>query len=329
MARPLRIEYEGAWYHLMNRGAGRQRIFKTDAQRQYFLSLLADTSERFNAEWHAYCLMGNHYHLLIRTPEANLQRIMRHINGLYTQYYNRSEKRDGALFRGRYQAILVDEQTYWAQLSRYIHRNPLEARIVTHLDLYPWSSYPAYIGDVPSPDWLNCNYILKSLATSQVRQHYKSYVDEGNTTDILSFYKLKKRPTVLGSDLFKKTLTLANSHTDIPELKSIRNKPTHQQIAEAVCGHMDIPVETIMTSRYGRALKNHARGMAMYLCQSEADMKLSDIATYFGLKNYTSASSGIRQFERRLADDGELRDMVKLIKLDLTPCASCALVSSS
>ena len=131
MARPLRIEFKGAWYHVMNRGAGRCRIFENDAQRHYFLSLLEVTCERFNAEWHAYCLMTNHYHLMLRTPQGNLQRIMRHINGVYTQYYNRESRRDGPLFRGRYKAILVDAEAYWTHLSRYIHRNPVDASVVT------------------------------------------------------------------------------------------------------------------------------------------------------------------------------------------------------
>ena len=158
MARPLRIEYPGAWYHVMNRGAGRKLIFKTDAQRSYFLALLADAHARFHAEIHAYCLMGNHYHLLVRTPEGNLQRIMRHINGVYTQYFNRVEKKDGALFRGRYKAILVDAEAYWLELSRYIHRNPLEAHIPRRLDDYRWSSYPAYVGKVKPPAWLDTGY---------------------------------------------------------------------------------------------------------------------------------------------------------------------------
>jgi putative transposase len=122
MSRPLRIEFKNAWYHVMNRGASRGCIFKTDDHRNYFLELLADTSE--------------HYHLMLHTPEGNLQRIMRHLNGVYTQYYNRSEGTDSALFRGRYKAILVDAQTYWLHLSRYVDQNPLEAGIVSDLGEY-------------------------------------------------------------------------------------------------------------------------------------------------------------------------------------------------
>jgi len=102
MVRPLRIEFEGAWYHVMNRGAARRDVFVSDSQRERFLELLADLVERFGIETHAYCLMGNHYHLLLHTPFGNLGRGMRHLNGVYTQFFNRDQGRDGALFRGRY-----------------------------------------------------------------------------------------------------------------------------------------------------------------------------------------------------------------------------------
>jgi REP element-mobilizing transposase RayT len=121
MARPLRILYENAWYHVMNRGASRIKTFYNDDNYKLFLDLLSDTYQRFNLETHAYCLMPNHYHLLVRTPLANLSRCMRHIDGLYTQKFNRIGKRDGALFRGRYKAILIDADSYLLQLSRYIH----------------------------------------------------------------------------------------------------------------------------------------------------------------------------------------------------------------
>ena len=118
MARPLRIEYPGAWYHVMNRGAGRKKIFNATPHYELFLTLLEEVSERFGAEIHAYCLMGNHYHLLLHTPEGNLQRSMRHLNGVYTQRYNRMRGTDGPLFRGRYKAIVVDADHYLLHLSR-------------------------------------------------------------------------------------------------------------------------------------------------------------------------------------------------------------------
>lgn len=112
-------------------------------------------------------------HLLVRTPEAKLPRIMRHINGLYSQYSNRTEGRDGTVFQGRYKAILVEAQAYGTHLSRSIHRHPLEAGLVKRLDRYRWSSYPAYIGRDKRPPWLNCEYTMKSLATRRVIEAYQ------------------------------------------------------------------------------------------------------------------------------------------------------------
>ena len=128
MPRPTRVQYPDAFYHVMNRGRGRQAIFHDEAYFRAFLDTLAESHERFDAIIHTYCLMTNHYHLLVQTPRANLDRIMRHINGIYTQRYNRLRKTDGPLFRGRYKAILVDADAYLLQLSRYIHRNPVEVK---------------------------------------------------------------------------------------------------------------------------------------------------------------------------------------------------------
>jgi len=319
MARPLRIEFAGAWYHVMNRGAARRTVFNTDTHRHYFLSLLAETSARFNAEWHAYCLMSNHYHLLLRTPEGNLQKIMRHINGLYTQYFNRTEGRDGPLFRGRYKAILVDEQAYWSQLSRYIHRNPLEAGLVKRLEQYHWSSYRSYVGKDKRPLWLHCDYILKAIAGRNRREHYRAYVAEGTDPDLVNFYAGKKQAPVLGGDAFREALALEQENIDLPELRQIRSKPDLDKLVEAVCRRLKVKPETIWRSARGRGAGNPARGMVMYLCQQMSDMPLREIADRFNLKSYASAGSGIRQFTKRLAMDKELQKKINLIKLDLTP----------
>ena len=156
MPRPLRIEYENAYYHVMNRGRARQTIFHDQKYFEAFLSTLAEAHQRFGVEVLCYCLMKNHYHLLLKTPEANLGRVMRHINGVYTQRHNRLKKTDGPLFRGRYKAICVEKDSYQLQLSRYIHRNPLEAKHVQKLDSYPWSSYRYYVRSTEKPPkWLS------------------------------------------------------------------------------------------------------------------------------------------------------------------------------
>jgi len=128
MSRPLRIEYSGAWYHVMNRGRRREKIYYDKKDYEQFLKVLEETSSLFSVEIHAYTLMPNHYHLLIRTPKGNLSRGMRHINGVYTQRFNNKYKIDGSLFRGRYKSILVEEESYLLELVRYIHRNAYKAK---------------------------------------------------------------------------------------------------------------------------------------------------------------------------------------------------------
>ncbi|MBL4867728.1 MAG: transposase, partial [Pseudomonadales bacterium] len=181
MPRPLRIEYENAYYHVMNRGRGRQKIFHGPDYYEAFLTTLAEAHQRFGVEILCYCLMANHYHLLVKTPEANLGRIMRHINGVYTQRHNRMKKTDGSLFRGRYKAICVQEDSYQLQLSRYIHRNPLGRSSAITLENYSWSSYPNYVDKgQSSPEWLYQNDIYSQLgARTRKREKYKAFVHLG------------------------------------------------------------------------------------------------------------------------------------------------------
>ena len=165
MARPARIQYENAFYHVMNRGRGKRWIFHGTRYYEAFLKTLEESHQRFDAKFHAYCLMGNHYHLLVETPLANLDRIMRHINGVYTQRHNRFKRTDGPLFRGRYKAVLIDEDAYLLQVSRYIHRNLLEVQGASKIDLdtHRWSSYPAYANKATSPNWLARERTYKTL----------------------------------------------------------------------------------------------------------------------------------------------------------------------
>ena len=133
MARPLRIQYPGAWYHVMNRGASHQGIFLDDEDRKDFLKLLGETSKMWRIQVHAFCLLDNHYHLLIHTPLGNLSRSMRYVNGIYTQRFNRRHGNDGPIFRGRFKAILIDADSYLLEVVRYIHLNPVKANLVARL----------------------------------------------------------------------------------------------------------------------------------------------------------------------------------------------------
>ena len=147
MSRPLRIEYPGAWYHMMNRGRRAENIFSNKADHTTFLELLIESAEMWNVRIAAYCMVPNHYHILLQTPDANLSRFMRHVDGVYTQRFNRSHQFFGQLFSGRYKSILIDADNYLLQLVRYIHRNPLQAGMVNKMEAYKWSSHKGYVSD--------------------------------------------------------------------------------------------------------------------------------------------------------------------------------------
>ena len=155
MARPLRIEYPGAYYHVTSRGNERKAIFRDGSDRRKFLELLSSSIKQFILRLHAYVLMDNHYHLLVETPVGELSRAIRYLNGVYTQYINRRHRRVGHLFQGRYKAILVDKDSHLIELSRYIHLNPWRVRRGARDPLkYQWSSLKAYTGREKAPPWL-------------------------------------------------------------------------------------------------------------------------------------------------------------------------------
>jgi len=200
MARPLRIEYEGAVYHVTSRGNAREDIYLCDEDREMFLEVLAYVVEQFDWACHAYCLMTNHYHLMIETPKANLSRGMRLLNGMYTQRFNRKYKRVGHVFQGRFKSIIVDKEAYLLTLSRYIVRNPVAAHMVKHVEDWPWSSYNATVGDVSKPSFLEVGWLLSQF--SSVASYVKFICEEG----VVSPWKFLNGPDILGSDEFRSQL---------------------------------------------------------------------------------------------------------------------------
>ena len=180
-------------------------IFITDNHRQYFIHLLQVIHIQYHADIHAYCLMNNHYHLLIKTPEGNISQIMRHLDGVYTQYFNHTTERDGPLFRGRFKSILVEQDAYFLQLSRYIHLNPLKANLVKRPEEYLWSSYRSYLSDHP-PGWLNVNYVLSYFGNHLRSKKYKDYLEEGVDIEIDNFYSKSRILSILGTDSYIKNI---------------------------------------------------------------------------------------------------------------------------
>ena len=160
MSRPLRLEFSGALYHITSRGNERKAIYQDEHDFHLFLQILGDVCEHYNWLIHAYCLMTNHYHLLLETPDANLSKGMRQLNGVFTQAINKKHHRVGHLFQGRYKSILVDSDNYLLELNRYIVLNPVRAHMVAHPNEWPWSSYGYTIGPEEPPNWLAVDALL-------------------------------------------------------------------------------------------------------------------------------------------------------------------------
>jgi len=175
MSRPLRIQYKDAWYHIMNRGRRGECIYLNSDDFGLFVELLKESSDQWAVNIAAYCLMSNHYHLLIQTPHANLSRFMRHVDGVYTQRFNRRHKYDGQLFRGRYKSILVGEDNYLLELVRYIHFNPVKAGLVEKPEDYQYSSYPMYQKKKKHGDWIFKKYMFDILGLNE-NYHSKKYL---------------------------------------------------------------------------------------------------------------------------------------------------------
>lgn len=181
MTRPLRIQYEGAVYHVTARGNDRRSIFRDAGDRRLFLHVLAEVNGKFHWFCHAYCLMGNHYHLVIETPDGNLSQGMRQLNGVYTQSYNRRHGRTGHLFQGRYQGILVEKETHLLEVCRYVVLNPVRAKLVRHPEEWEWSSYLATAGKEKPHRCLSTQWVLERFGSSlkEAAIRYRQFIEEG------------------------------------------------------------------------------------------------------------------------------------------------------
>lgn len=300
MGRPLRIEYPGAFYHVTSRGNEQKDIFKSDKDREQFISYLETASIRYEAVIHAYCLMNNHYHLLLETPSGNLSEIMRHINGAYTNYFNAKRKRAGHLFQGRYKAILIEADEYAKELSRYIHLNPVRAGIIEKPEEYSWSSYSSYIGKRNKPAWLRAEFILgyfdKSKTESQ--KQYRYFVNSMIGREYESPLNRTIAATMLGSTDFIKEITEKHVSTkqedrNLPALRKLSKRPTIAKITETV--------ESAIADN-----KELSKATAIYFCHKYSGSSLKEIGRIFGIGE-SAVSQASRRFSMKVIKDSKLK----------------------
>ena len=238
MARPLRIEFSGAVYHVTSRGNARVKIYRNDEDRETFLATLAWVVERFGWICHSYCLMDNHFDVLIETPRPNLSRGMRQLNGVYTQSFNRRHQKAGHLFQGRFKAILVERDRYLLELARYIVLNPVRARIVKTPERYRWSSYRPILGLDPIPSGLTTDWVLAQFAKTKpaARTRYAQFVHAGIGN--ASPWGELKGQVLLGGKAFVEQMTpkLKESSTrvEIPKRQRLLHRPALKTLMAGV-----------------------------------------------------------------------------------------------
>ncbi len=316
MSRPLRIEFPHVYYHVMNRGLAYQAIFTDREDWELFLTLLAECHEMWGVRVIAYCLLDNHYHLLIHTPEANLSRVMRHLDGLYTQRYNRRHRRDGPLFRGRYKAIVVDADEYLLAVARYIHYNLVAAGLVQFPEAYEWSSCRLYVEDRRRPVWLDTEKVLGWFPQEDRVRTFLAFMRSDSEDPVRAFYEAKRTGPVLGSRHFIDRMReqIGKKHADLTEVPQAKPcvRLVWKTCVEVVRRVYGIGEGDLTASRRGQ--RNEARAMAMYLCRTMAGMKHDEIAKVFGAGGYSAVSSVIGRTHAELAKGGKILQRYKQMR---------------
>jgi len=319
MARPLRIEYPDAYYHVCNIGLDNQRVFPSSRYFEAFIAGLEETCFRLNVEVHAYCLLKDQYNLLIKTPEANLSRFMRQIDGLYTQHYQRLKKTEGSLFKGRYKAVLVQPENYLLSLTRYVHLGVKK----TELNTWQWSSYPAYVNTAKAPVWLIRADVLAQIdATSTKRvARFAEYTAAGVDEKMAHFYGKKNLSSILGDEKFKsraKTKRAATKIRGVSRGANAKWRPSCKLIIAAVAKQFKVTEDSIYTAARGPGSKNVPRWVAMYLCQELSAVTLQSIAKLFKLKRYGTVSTTVGKLKKEFVENAKMLAVTSKLLKDLS-----------
>jgi len=313
MARPLRLAFENACYHITSRGNRRENIFYTDKDKSIFLEKLNETFNKHSIVCYAYCLMSNHYHLFIKTPRANISQAMHYLNTSYTNWFKAEHGIIGSVLQGRYKSILVDEDNYGIVLSAYIHLNPLRAGVVEDLRDYKWSSYLNYVKENKRViDSLDTRVILKQFSEDlrKARILYRRYV--GENKDIKDPLKNSFKGIVLGSkeyveDILKKIDKLGKKR-EMPQTRKINTKRA-DEIIKGIAKQYNISKEDIIEKKKG----NLFRKLSMYLIKKYTDLTLEQIGNVYNM-DYTAVSQSCSRFEREMSGNKRLNKMIKEIE---------------
>ena len=343
MARPLRMERAGAWYHVTARGTERRVIFADDQDRRRWMELIAEAVAVFKLVVHGYVLMDNHYHLMVQTREANLSRAMQWLQSSYSMGFNRRHRRVGPLFQGRFKAIVVERAGWGLELSRYVHLNPVRtARMgldkrarqadrlgargrpdrrqaqerVERLRNYRWSSSRFYAGFDKAPEWMNCTAVLElgggGGTVREQQRRYQQYVEEAIREGMqTSPWEHVQAQLVLGGCEFLEKIRrkVGGCHREQPQRRALKRRRSWKEVLTAVEGLCGEKWEALR-DRHG----HWARELALYLGRRTCGLRLAELGSALGGTDYAAVSVAIKRFERRLIRDHSLRKTVESIE---------------
>ena len=309
MARSWRIEYEGAFYHLLSRGNEHKDIFIDDDDRRKFLDTVGEMAERFAIDIFAFVLMDNHYHLLARTQRANLTKAMHWLGVTYTTRFNYRHSRSGHLFQGRYKSIVVQNDAYMLQLSCYIHRNPLRGGIVKRLADYQWSSYRAYAYGKQVPAWLSTDLILAQFAGNEQHRLYREKVQHYSKEE-KQLWEDFRYGCFLGSKKFvaqiRKSYLPEKPHDEIPGQKQLADRIDPLIILRKAADIINCDLSRLMKSGRLSGMEKDQRDALIYLIWKTGRLTNAKIGAFFGV-TYSSVSHSVKAAKAKLKKDTKLR----------------------
>ena len=316
MARALRILFPGAHYHVTCRGNDRKAIFSDDSDREALLEKLRGSLAIYQVELHAYVLMSNHFHLMVSTPRGNLSEFMRHFNVSYTSVYNRRHNRVGHLYQGRYKAILIDQDSYLLELSRYVHLNPVRIRQrkpiqeqIRELEKYRWSSYPGYLDGKKKQSWVRYDSVLGQIGESRAK--YRQFVVEGMRRGYTTPWEDVTGQVILGEQDFvekvKHRLGKPGSKREQPSVRQLEAKAP-EAVYKAVVRYFGM-VEKRLTGK--RSGFRDERAIAMEMIYRYSGVSQAEIGKMFGGLDYTAVSRERTRLRQRLEELPALRKAVR------------------
>jgi REP element-mobilizing transposase RayT len=316
MGRAWRIEFEGALYHVMSRGNEGNDIFLNDRDRQGFLNAIGEFSERFDIQIFAYVLMRNHYHLLIRTQRPNLSKAMQWLGVTYTRRFNDTHERCGHLFQGRFKSIIVQNDAYLMQLSCYIHRNPLRAKIVNRLVDYRWSSFRSYAYGYNSPSWLSCDLVLSLFNNHRDRNKaYREKVQHYSNEDKLMREDLR-HGIILGTKKFVEQIRKAylpdSVHSEIPQQKSVAKEINPLYPLEKAAAILECDLKFLKQAPRVSSRDKENRDLLIYSAWKTGRLTNTQIGDLFGV-TYSSVSHSVKSFKIKLESESKLERKFKKI----------------